>query len=71
MGVGSLALPLLAMAIVLAVAAPHDLGVAILGAAIVLEPGAIDFTGSLSPLLYKLPGGVELPLTMDRWSLRS
>ncbi|HEX6032572.1 MAG TPA: O-antigen ligase family protein [Tepidiformaceae bacterium] len=65
MGVGSLALPLLAIAVVLAIAAPHDLGVAILAAAIVLEPGAIDFTGSLAPLLYELPSGVELPLTMS------
>ncbi|MGH2610344.1 MAG: hypothetical protein ACRDHF_14785, partial [Tepidiformaceae bacterium] len=65
MGITALALPVLAGSVVLALASPSKFGVLLLGAAIALEPGAIDFTGEIAVLLYELPPGMELPLTIS------
>jgi hypothetical protein len=65
LGVTALALPLLAGSVILALASPSIFGVFLLGAAVALEPGAIDFSGDIAVLLYELPAGMELPLTIS------
>lgn len=65
MGIAALAIPVLVGSVVLAVVAPYRLGLLLLGAAVVLDPGAVDFSGEIAPLLYQLPPGVELPITVS------
>jgi O-antigen ligase len=65
LGWRALAMPVLVGSVILAVASPWRLGVILLGAAIALEPGAIDASGEVAVLLYELPPGVELPLTIS------
>lgn len=58
-GYWALMFPGLAAGLVAVARAPARLAGALLMAAIVFEPGAIDFTGPLSTALYRMPPGFE------------
>jgi hypothetical protein len=64
LGYWALALPLYAAFALAAVAFPERFAVFFLALAIGIEPGAIDFTRPLSLMLYDLPPGVTLPITI-------
>lgn len=62
-GPAALLAPLIVACAIGVAAAPHNLLLVVLTAMIVLEPGAIDPSGNISPLLYALPAGVGFPLS--------
>ncbi|OAI40211.1 hypothetical protein AYO38_06230 [bacterium SCGC AG-212-C10] len=62
-GPAALLLPLIIICALGVAMAPYGVLLTLLVSMIIIEPGAIDGTGSLSPMLYSLPAGVRLPLT--------